>query len=160
MAKIARLVALVVLAFVAYDYGWPWLQGILDGQGSLTTSSFTADDGEAYGSSDVESCLAAATSANDAFGAGIGQFVRGKPDTGAWMSFAGRVQRQVAEAQSDCSCGSEACSLASEAMSSLDSLIQETDGLVRGSTDRFGNPATRQEEIYDLLQAARNARGN
>lgn len=157
MAKVVRLIVLIVVVFVAYDYGWPWLQAELARKGSIKTTVLSDFDGDDVMESGVTRCLALASDANEAFGAGIGRFVGGQPNRADWMSFAGRVQRQTAAAASACNCLGEGCALASEAMAELESLIQDTDGLVRGSTDTFSNPANRHEKIYDLLVRAERA---
>ncbi|MBZ0111205.1 MAG: hypothetical protein K8J08_01960 [Thermoanaerobaculia bacterium] len=160
MAKIVRLIILIVVAFVAYDYGWPWLQAELAQKGKIKTTVLSDFDGDDVMDSGVDRCLLLASDANEAFGAGIGQFSGGQPNRGDWMSFAGRVQKQAARAASACSCPGDGCGLAAEAMVELESLIQETDGLVRGSTDTFSNPANRHEKVYDLLARARRAADN
>lgn len=160
MAKIVRLVILLVVAFVAYDYGWPWLQAELARKGKIKTTIISDFDGDDVMDSGVHRCLVLATDANQSFGAGIGKFIGEQPNRGDWMGFAGRVQQQTAVAASACDCLGEGCAIASEAMTELESLIHETDGLVRGSSETFSNPANRQEKIYDLLAQAQRVADN
>ena len=154
MSRIVRLVVLVVLAFVAYDYGWPWLQGVLADQGgeSRSLEGGMSDDG-----GEVENCLELATAANDEFASRVGQFIGRQGDTGDWMQFAGGVQNRIGSAQSACGCIGEGCVLASRAMSELETLVQEVDGAVRGATEGAANAANRQEKVYDLLNQAAKA---
>jgi hypothetical protein len=151
MARIVKLLVIAVLLYVAWTQGWPWLEKQL---GSLGISR-TQAGAPTVGGGPEGSCISMAERANDALAGGIGRFISPPFDTGAWMQFAGRVQLQIRDADSACGCPHEACVKASEALRELDALLMDMDGMVRGSAESFGNPATRQERIFDLLNEAR-----
>lgn len=139
------------LAYFAWTEGWPWLQAELDrlGEGSRSVA--------AAGSDEASRCVTLATDASRSFAGGLGRFIDPPVDTGAWMRFAGQVQARRRQASDACGCSDEACAPAREAMTQLESLLQDLDGVVRGSTDAFFNPATRQQRIDELLDQARAA---
>lgn len=149
---VGRLVKLLVLAgllYFAWTEGWPWLQGELESLGATRSdvSSMQSEAGR---------CVAGAEAARRAFGEGFRGATTRRGDHSEWLRFSGRIQSRIRDARSACRCPEDACELADGAMRELERNLHELDGMIRGSVDRFSNPAARLEEVDQLLAEARS----
>lgn len=149
MGRIVQLVVLAVVLYFLVTEGWPWLQRELGRTGAAPRVAAGSGGGE------QGPCLSRASGAADTFGDGLSRFSSRPVDTGAWMTFAGRVQQRISEARAACGCSHPACSRAAQAMDELGSVVYTMDGYVRGSAESTANPAQAMERVYDLLNEAR-----
>lgn len=152
MGKLLKLLFWLAVLWAAYAYGWPWLQETVEGIGETTASSAKGLSGGPEGR-----CVQLANDAADRFGDGIGRFSSPPYDTEKWGKFVGKVENGIELAEAECACGSEPCQHARNAMRELDSLVGDLDRMIRRDTDRFIQPGTAMERVYDELNRARAA---
>ncbi len=76
-------------------------------------------------------------------------------DYSVWGSVLVRVAGALAEAERACSCPTAACAKGSDAVDELRTMFDELDDMARGNPLGIGNPARRQERVYELLDEAR-----
>lgn len=152
MGKLLKLLVWLAVIYAALAYGWPWLQETIEGIGESTASSAKGLSGGEEGR-----CVELATDAANRFGDGISRFSSPPYDTEEWAKFIGKVESDIRLAESECVCGSDPCRFSRNAMGELDSLVSDLDRMIRGGTDRFIQPGTQMERVYDELNRARGA---
>lgn len=152
MKTIVKWLVVAGLAYYGVTEVWPWVRTHLE-----STENFAASSA---GTSDAERCLSVANRVVDSFGEGINTYARPGGDTGEWMRFSGQTQARIRDAQGACSGCGNACNRAQDAMTELEGVVFDFDAIVRRSGESFGNPATRLERVYDLLEEAQNVLSN
>ena len=146
---VQRLLALAILAVAAYfviTAGLPWLQ-------ARTGSAGGGADGG--GGSDSFLCIDQASAASDTIAGEVVPNARPPVDSGLWGTALVRAAGALARAEEACTCPSAACASGYEAVAELRAMFDELDDIARGNPAGFGNPARRQERVYDLLDEAR-----
>jgi len=144
---LGRLLAIAILAVVVYyalTQGLPWLKTAM---------------GSGAGGSDEDSessyCVAQANAASDAITDELIPNARPPVDSGVWGTALVRVGGALAAAENACSCPTAACAKGSDAVYELRTMFDEFDDIARGNPMGIGNPARRQERVYELLNEAR-----
>jgi hypothetical protein len=144
MDKIVKLLVFLVVVYLAYSVGLPWIKGLL----GSSSGTLRGDAGE------EALCVGAAERAVDAFGERLSRF--SPPiDADAWEAAVSRSRDEIAEAERGCGCAYEACREASRALSSLEDMVTDYDGSVRDGRGIPANGARRLEGLYDTLERAR-----
>ena len=144
---IGRLIALAILAAIVYyavTQGMPWLQTAMGAKGG----------GSGEGSESAD-CIAQANDASDAIADELIPNARPPVDSGVWGTVLVRVAGALAAADNACSCPTAACAKGADAVYELRTMFDEFDDIARGNPMGIGNPARRQERVYDLLDEAR-----
>jgi hypothetical protein len=142
-----RLLALAIVAGLVYyaiTQGMPWLQTAIGSGGSGAEGSESA-----Y-------CVAEADAAIDSVVDELLPHARPPVDAGVWGTALVRTARDLAAAENACNCPTEACDKGSDAVQELRAMYDELDDIARGNPAGIGNPARRQERVYDLLNEARD----
>ncbi|HXG59613.1 MAG TPA: hypothetical protein VNL91_11370 [Thermoanaerobaculia bacterium] len=135
MIKWAVIVGAIV---AAWKYGAPLLE-------SRRSPAASAEPGSA--------CGASARRAAEAWGSGLGRFVRPPYDLAAWDTFRSLVDDQIEQAEKDCGCGSESCAKGMHAMRELRSLMSDLDTAVRNGSPLPGDVVQRQEAIDNAIDS-------
>ncbi len=142
MGKIIRVaIAIAVVVFI-WKKGIPWLQEQHSG------SPATASAGD--------SCTPYADSAANTWSSGIRKFTNPPYDIPAWESFRSDVQKRLSEAAIHCGCSEESCAKAKEAMNGLRDMVNDVDGMIRNNTAPPSNIVSRQEDVDNLVDQAKN----
>lgn len=100
----------------------------------------------------TQSCSAAAHSAADTWGSGVGRFANPPYDTSAWDDFRSRVEDQARRAQEKCLCGDATCTSNRNAMNDLRSLVAEMDTSLRSGSPPPSDLVQRQEAIDNAIK--------
>jgi hypothetical protein len=145
IGKLVKWVVILVLLFIGWKVLAPRIKEFKSSKGTATSSAAKGDD----------SCVGRATSASNAWGNGLGQFVNPPYDTEAWASFSRDVKQHISEAEAKCACESESCIKARSAMSDLRSLVSELDSSVRSNSPPSSDLVRRQEQIDNTIDEAR-----
>lgn len=144
MGRIVKLLVILVILYVAYSIGWPWLQGLLNS----TPASLRGN------ASEEALCVTTAERTVDAFADRLRRF--GPPlDVDAWDEAVSTTQDEIAEAKRGCRCDHDACREAQRALSQLDDMVSDYDGSVRDGRGLPANGARRLESLYDTVERAR-----
>lgn len=141
----------VVLVIVAAVIWFKVLPNIRHGEASAVGKS-GASKSAALG----PDCVGLAAEASEAWGSGIGRFVNPPIDASAWSSFHSSVSDKISRAESACGCSSPSCTKAHDAMSKLRRLVDDMDSAARNNSAPPNDAPQRQEEIDNLIDAARN----
>lgn len=149
MRSVIRFAVFAAILYAIVVFAWPWVQEHL---GSPAAFSPTGEVAE--GASEATACVGLARDVASTFGSEAPRYANPPADTGAWMQFSGRIQREISGVRDRCGCLHPSCDLATRALDELDSLVYEMDGMIRGSTDSVSNPARGMERVYDLLDEA------
>jgi hypothetical protein len=145
---LGRLLAVAILAILGYyllTTGMPWLKTAMGSGGGSS-----AEGGESM------FCISEASAASDAITDELIPNARPPVDSGVWGTALVRVGRALAAAENACSCPTAACAKGSDAVHELRAMFDELDDIARGNPMGIGNPARRQEEVYALLNEARD----
>jgi hypothetical protein len=142
MGRIAKLVVIVAVLYVAWKYGLPLLQH-RGGGGTQTSQSATQS-----------SCPGAASQASETWGSGLHSFVNPPYDLAAWSSFKDGVDAKISAAEGECSCSSESCDKVRAAMRDLRSLATELDTAIRAGSPPPADIVQRQEAIDKQIDEA------
>lgn len=145
-SRLVKWIVILAIAVVAYKIVWPKLHG----GGSASSSSSGSSGGGAH-----EACVAAAESASNAWGSGVGSFANPPYDTAAWSSFENDIYSKISAAESQCTCSDKSCTTVRSAMTDLRGLISEMGTSIRGGSPPPGNLVQRQESIDNRLTEAR-----
>ena len=145
MKRIISLAVVAAILYFAYTEFRPWLERQL-GTG---TSSSISDSAEG-----AQACVAFATDASMAFGAGIRPFVRPPIDVDAWDTANLEIESRIYEAESACLCFEQSCDKANEALSVLSDLLSDLDAGFRGDSPMPLNGARDQNRVDALLSEA------
>ena len=138
MKSLVKLAIVVAIAWM----GWNWYQ---KQERSRPATAGAAED----------ACPAAAESASNDWGGGIGRFANPPYDLAAWDEFRSRVERQIRDAEGKCSCASDSCTNVKAAMSELRALVRDLDTSIRGGAPPPSDIVQRQESIDNAISAAR-----
>jgi hypothetical protein len=144
----SRLLGLAIIAVIIYfvlTQGMPWLQTAMGSGGG----GGDADDGSAF-------CISQANAASDAISDELIPNARPPVDSSVWGTALVRVGRALAAAENACSCSTAACAKGTDAVHELRAMFDEFDDIARGNPMGIGNPARRQEQVYALLNEARD----
>ncbi len=144
---LGRLLAVAILAVVVYyglTEGLPWLKETMGSPSGAGTDS-----------SESALCVSRANAASDAIVDELIPNARPPVDSAVWGTTLVRVGGDLARAETACSCPSAACGKGYEAVQELRAMFDEFDDIARGNPMGIGNPARRQERVYDLLNEAR-----
>lgn len=141
IGRIVKVLVLIVVLYVAWKYGLPWLQHQQSGGG---TTPAAAQSG----------CPAAAARASEAWGSGLHSFVNPPYDLNAWSTFHDDVENKIASAESECSCSGDSCEKARSAMHDLRSLVSELDSSIRNGSPPPSDLPQRQEAIDKQIDEA------
>jgi len=144
MSRLLGLAIIAVIIYFALTQGLPWLKTAM---GSGAGSS--AEDSES------SYCVAEANAASDAISDELIPNARPPVDAGVWGTALVRVAGALAAAENACSCPTAACAKGSDAVYELRAMFDEFDDIARGNPMGIGNPARRQERVYELLNEAR-----
>ncbi len=142
-----RLLALAIVAVVIYfalTQGMPWLKTAM-GSGA----------GGSTGDSESSYCVAQANAASDAIADELIPNARPPVDAAVWGTVLVRVGGDLARAENACSCPTAACGKGNQAVQELRGMFDEFDDIARGNPMGIGNPARRQERVFELLNEAR-----
>lgn len=146
MDKIVKLLVLLVVLYVAYSVGWPWLQGLLN-RSPMNLGG--ANSGE------ESLCVTAAERAVDAFADRLRLFISPPIDVDAWDETVSRSRDEIAEAERGCRCHHDACREAQRALSELDEMVSDYDGSVHDGRGLPANGARRLESLYGIVDRAK-----
>ena len=149
MRSLIRFAVFAAILYAAVVYAWPRIQEHLRSPAAFAPSGDTTE-----GASEATACVGLARDVASTFGSEAPRYATPPADTGAWMQFSGRIQREISGVRDRCGCLHPSCELGTRALDELDSLVYEMDGMVRGSTDSVSNPARGMERVYDLLDEA------
>lgn len=147
MKRLFGLLILLVLVWLAWEKGRPWLESL---GGSLPAAAdATAPDA---------ACWQSASEAHRVISATLS---RGIPpgDTESWMAIEGDLYGRVADAESACGCAEQACVTVREALAELRAQLDDFGSYAGGALFGVSNPATREERIQRLLDTARGQLG-
>ena len=144
MSRLLGLAIIVVIIYFALTQGMPWLKTAM-GSGA----GGSAEDSES------SYCVAEANAASDAISDELIPNARPPVDAGVWGTALVRVAGALAAAENACSCPTAACAKGSDAVYELRAMFDEFDDIARGNPMGIGNPARRQERVYELLNEAR-----
>ena len=149
MQRIIKLVVAVVILYVAYTKGLPWVQGMLENAGS-------GGLGDSANATEEALCARSAERAIDAFGERVSRFSSPPIDTDAWDDAVSRSRDEMQTAERNCGCAHEACRVASEALDGLDDMIDQFDNSVQGGRGLPPNGARKLESLYGTVNRARS----
>ena len=144
---LGRLLAVAILAVIIYyalTQGLPWLKTAMDSGGGASAEG----DESAF-------CISRAGAASDSVTDELIPNARPPVDSAVWGTVLVRVAGALAEAERACACPTEACAKGSDAVYELRAMFDEFDDIARGNPMGIGNPARRQERVYELLNEAR-----
>jgi hypothetical protein len=153
MRNLVTWLVVIVLAWLAWAEGWPWLRAQLERTGAAGAAAAAP-----AGGSEAGRCLAVARQAVDTFGERSASFSPQR-DVDAWMRFGGQVQARIGQARDACGCIEEACSIARGAMDDLASLVDRMDAVVRGASEQVVSSAYELDAIYGELDRAARTTG-
>lgn len=114
----------------------------------------SADSGSTGEVGDGEYCVERAWDVNLELGQALRQAGPAPGGASDWSDARWRVENEISEAASLCSCPAEACSIAARALAEMTQQLQDIDMLAQGTASGYANPARRQERIVDLLEEA------
>ena len=134
-----------LIGYYVLTQGLPWLETAMGSKGG----------GSAAEGSESAFCISQADAASDAVAGELIPNARPPVDSGVWGTALVRVAGALAAAENACSCPTEACATATDAVYELRTMFDELDDIARGNPMGIGNPARRQERVYDLLDQAR-----
>jgi len=143
--KVVRIVAVLLVVFVAWKYGVPWLKNL--GKAPATDAATINVGGG--------SCVAAAEKANDSFGNGIGHFANPPYDVSAWETFRAEVTGNADAADAACSSPTDSCRKARDAMRDLRSLMSDLDSAIRSGAPPSSDIVQRQGAVSEQVDKAR-----
>lgn len=153
-----KLLAFLVLLYVGYTEGWPWLKAKLDegsGGGAAPAQSLGEAGGEAV--AEASRCVQRAQEASSAL-SGLLQTFRSPPyDQAAWGPASLEIANSLGTADSACLCGHPACREAGQALAILRELFDSADGMVRGNPTGTRNLGALRGRADDHLDRARDA---
>ena len=136
---------LAVLIYFAVTQGLPWLKTAM-GSGS---TGVALDGGSAY-------CIDQASAASDTIADELVANARPPVDASLWSLAVMRAGSALGAAENACSCPTAACNKGLRAVDELRVLFDDLDQIARGNPLGVGNPARRQERVYELLNEARS----
>lgn len=145
MSRLLGLAIIAVLIYFALTQGMPWLK----------TAMGSGGPGSA-GGSDSSYCVEQANAASDAITGEMIPNARPPVDSGVWGNVLMRVGGALAAAENACSCPTPACDKGTDAVYELRTMFDEFNDIARGNPMGIGNPARRQERVYELLNKARD----
>lgn len=158
LVGLIQLLAFLVLLYVGYTEGWPWLKAKLDessGGGRAAREQSLGEGGET--AAEASRCLQRAQEASSAL-SGLLQTFRSPPyDQAAWGPASLEIANSLGTADSACLCGHEACREASQALAILRELFDSADGMVRGNPTGTRNLGALRGRADDHLDRARDA---
>ncbi len=146
MERILKLALVLVLLYLGWTRGLPWLEQRFGGGGG---------GGGAAGDGEGGRCAAAAEGANDAFAAEIRRFPAPPVDPDAWGEAMATIEGRLDGARSACRCPLDSCARAAEALDEIADLVARFDDGVRGGGVPL-NPARDQVRIERLLGEAKS----
>jgi hypothetical protein len=152
MAKLLKLLFWIAVIYGAVVYGWPWLQGTIEGIGEGTASTAKGLSAGPGGR-----CYKLASDAADDFGNGMRGFSSPPYDTEAWAEFEQEIGDRIAYADAECRCAEDTCSLSREALRELDRMVEDFGRMIRTGTSSRIDPGRDMERVYGLLASARAA---
>lgn len=142
MRGLVKLLIVVILVYLAWHVGWPWIQKQMGSSSSAASGSMA--------------CVDATARATKAWGDGIGRFVNPPVDQNAWSSFRSNVQDRISSAQAECGCSEDSCGKARDALGRLSSLASDLDLSVGTGSPPPSDLAQRQQRVDDALDRARH----
>jgi len=142
MAKLLKLLVVVVIAFAAWKYVIAPKVAAKTGDSSAAASS---DNG----------CPAAAERASNAWGNGLKSYVNPPYDLNAWASFRSDIEGKISSAESSCSCQLDSCAKARMAMSDLRKLIADMDTAIHSGAPPSSDIVQKQQSIDEAIDMAR-----
>lgn len=145
MDRIVKLLVVLVVVYLAYSVGLPWLKGLLDG----SPASLRGD------ASEEALCAGEAERAVDAFADRLVRFASPPIDAADWEAAVSRSLDEIAEAERGCKCPHEACTEASRALSRLEEMVTDFDDSVGAGRGLPANGARRLESLYDIVGRAK-----
>lgn len=144
MSRLLGLAIVAVLIYFALTQGMPWLK---------TAIGSGAPSGAAGGESSY--CIEQVNAATDTLTGEMIPNARPPVDSGVWGNVVVRVGGALAAAENACSCPTRACDKGTDAVYELRTMFDEFNDIARGNPMGIGNPARRQERVYELLNEAR-----
>lgn len=158
LVSLLQLAAVVVVAFLAWTEGWPWLKERLDRSSgappSARASASGGGEGESAALNEASRCLDRAQAASSSLAGVLRSFGRPPYDQNAWAAASLDVAGALGEADSACLCGHPACREAAAAVSTLRQELSMADGMIRGESG--GNLAVLRERADEHLDRARD----
>ena len=147
MKRLIQIAVVVLIAYLIWKKGMPWIETHFSGKSAALSTSDAANS----------TCVELAEHASELWGSGIGRFANPPYDLGAWGEFRTRVDTAIAKADSLCNCDDEACTKSHQAMGDLRTLVADLDGSIRGGSAPPGDIVQRQEQIDNTINAARDS---
>ncbi len=145
MSRLLGLAVIAAIIYFALTQGMPWLK----------TAMGSGGGGGTAGGSDSSYCVGEANAASDAISDELIPNARPPVDSGVWGTAVVRVAGALAAAENAWSCPTAACGKGYDAVHELRTMFDEFDDIARGNPMGIGNPARRQERVYELLNEAR-----
>ena len=147
---VQRLLVIAIIAIAIYyivTAGLPWLK---DQMGAAGGGGGAAGDSESF------HCISQADAASETIADEVVPNARPPVDSAVWGTALMRGGGALGRAETACSCSTAACAKGYDAVMELRAMFDELDDMARGNPMGFGNPARRQERVYDLLDEARS----
>lgn len=146
VGRLLKWIVIIGIAVFAWKVVVPWAkQQKLGGSSPSISNSAVGDD----------SCAGQAERASEVWGSGLAQFANPPYDLSAWSTFRDRVESQISQAESKCSCAAESCEKVRGAMGDLRSLVSDLDNTIRNGSSPEGF-VQRQEQIDNRINEARD----
>ncbi len=147
MAKIIKGVIVVMILYLAFTKGLPWLKSEID---SLMSGTPT-------GASNQEICHKAAERAADAFAKRLRRFSSPPIDTDEWDKTVSASRLDIESAEKQCrNCDHEACLEVTGVLGELERLVISFDENVQAGRGIPLNGASRLDRVHDGLNRARS----
>lgn len=142
MKQIAILVVVVIVLYVGFNEGLPWIQRQM---------------GQTGGSGDTAParCVYQADRASNTFGDNFVRRFSPGADADLWDDFVVSVRQEISAARRLCSCPGAACGKAADAMGRLEALVEDYDERFHSGLGMRPNPTGELSGVHDLLNEAR-----